>query len=226
MAIQKRNNDKSQDKPKKQNLNPTKSAEDYPAKQPRNYDLYKTIRTERDYKSNIGRRDSNSRKFIEENYDTGNEKSILPGQLIMFDYFEPVTKEDLEYYDAKPCTIFFGVFNTKNGKRVIGFNIHYYPPRIRFRIMQRVFEIFKPLYAKAWNQPLKTGMSHMDYKMLMEQLESAKLQFGVRMYIPKLINKIIPIPVQAWPKAVFTEGRFKKVTREAIMNYWKKLKQK
>ena len=139
----------------------------------------------------------------------------------MFDYFEPATKEDLEYYDAMPCTIFFGIANTKNGKRVIGFNIHYYPPRIRYQVMNRIFEIFKPLYLKSWNDPIKKEISYFNYKMLIEQLQKAKLDFGIRMYIPNLMASITPIPTKDWSKAVFTEGRFRKQTREAILKYWK-----
>ena len=103
-------------------------------KAPKDFDMLKAIRAEKDYKSNIKRRDINSRKFIDENYDVKGKPAILPGQLIMFNYLEPATKEQLEYYDAMPCTIFFGIVKTKNGPRVIGFNIHYYPPKIRFQI--------------------------------------------------------------------------------------------
>jgi hypothetical protein len=55
----------------------------------------------------------------------------------------------------------------------------------------------------------------------MKQLEKAKLDFGVRQYDPSLCGKIIPLPTEAWAKAVFTEGHFKKETREKIMQYWK-----
>lgn len=190
-------------------------------KAPKDFDMLKAIREEKDYKSNIQRRDINSRKFVEENYSVGGKPSIMPGQLIMFNYLEPATKEQLEYYDAMPCTIFFGIVNTKNGKRVIGFNIHYYPPRIRYQLMNRIYEIFKPIYSKHFNEPLNSEMDYFNYKMLISQLQKAKLDFGIREYIPNLMGKIIPIPVSGWPKAVLTEGHFKKQTREAILNYWK-----
>lgn len=190
-------------------------------KPPKNFDLYKAIREESLYKNNVVRRDKQVRKYIDENLDVKGNPSVLPGQLVMFDYFEPATKEDLEYYDAMPCTIFFGIANTKNGKRVIGFNIHYYPPRIRYQVMNRIFEIFKPLYLKAWNDPIKKEISYFNYKMLIEQLQKAKLDFGIRMYIPNLMASITPIPTKDWSKAVFTEGRFRKQTREAILKYWK-----
>ena len=190
------------------------------SKPPKDFNMLKAIREEALYKNNIVRRDKQVRKYVDENLDVKGNPSVLPGQLIMFDYFEPATEEELEYYDAMPCTIFFGIVNTKNGKRVIGFNIHYYPPRIRFQVIDRIFEIFRPLYLKSWNDPLKEEMSYFNYKMLMTQLQKAKLDFGIRMYIPKLMASITPIPVKDWQKVVFTEGRFKKRTREAILKYW------
>ena len=204
----------SVEKPKKQSSKASNKA-------PKDFDMLKAIRAEKDYKSNVKRRDINSRKFVDENIDIKGKPSILPGQLIMFNYFEPATKEKLEYYDAMPCTIFFGIVNTKNGKRVIGFNIHYYPPRIRFQLMNRIYEIFKPIYSKQFNTPLSEEMSYFNYKMLIGQLQKAKLDFGIREYIPNLMTKITPIPVSTWPKAVLTEGHFRKETREQILNYWK-----
>lgn len=201
----------------------TKSSQEPSSKPDKDFQLIKAIRKEKDYKSNIGRRDKNSRKYIAEhcNKDKNNKKTLMAGQLVVFDYFQPKTEEELEYYDAMPCTIFFGITKTDDGPRVIGFNIHYYPPRIRFLVMDRIFDIFKPFYIKSWNNPLKQELSYFDYKMLIYQLQKAKLDFGIRMYIPKLMANITPIPPNTWSKAVLTEGRFKKATREAIMNYWK-----
>ena len=191
------------------------------SKPPKDFRLIKAIQAEPLHKNNVVRRDRQVRKYVDENLTVKGRPSVLPGQLVMFDYFEPATKEDLEYYDAMPCTIFFGIVNTKNGRRVLGFNLHYYPPRIRYQVIDRIFEIFRPLYLKAWNEPLQEEMSHFSYKMLIAQLQKAKLDFGVRMYIPNLMASVTPIPVKDWQKVVFTEGRFKKQTREAILNYWK-----
>lgn len=172
------------------------------------------------YKANIQRRDAVVRKFINETVNTKNSSSVLPGQLVMFNYFQPKTEEQLKYYDAMPCTIFFGIVKTKEGPRVIGFNIHYYPPKIRYQLMDRIFDIFKPYYLESWNG-LNEEISDFNYRMLIRQLQKAKLDFGIREYIPSLMHKITPIPPKYWQKAVFTEGRFKKETRTQILNYWK-----
>ena len=195
-------------------------------KPPKRYDLHDDIRDQKLYKASIKVRDKVARKYLLENYKSSNTSKIFPGQLVMFKYFEPKTKEDLKYYDATPVNNFFGIHNTEQGKRVIGFNIHYYPPRMRYQVMERIFEIYKPFYLKTFNEPLKSELSHFDYKWLIEQLERAHLDFGVRQYIPSLCASVTPIPPEAWAKAVFTEGHFKKETREQIMKYWRDLAQK
>ena len=200
----------------------TKKSQNSSSKPPRDYSLIKAIREEKLYKNNVGVRDVKVRKWVDENVQTMGKGSIMPGQLIMFNYFEPATKEELEYYDSQPTVVFFNEFKTKDGQpRVLGFNLHYYPPRMRYIVLDRIFSIFKPIYEKSWNDPLRRGMSYMQYKMLLEQLQAQGLDFGVREYIPNLMHDIRPVPPSGWSKAVFTEGRFKKRTREQILNYWR-----
>ena len=194
-----------------------------PNSMPRGFKLIKAIREEKQlYKANTVRRDKKSRQILEPTSPQASPNKLKVGSLYLMDYFEPKTEEQLEYYDAKPCTIFFGRCKNKDGeKRVLGFNIHYYPPRIRFQVLDRIMDIFMPFYESMWNDQDPKDLSYFDYKMLVWQLQKAKLDFGVRMYIPDLIGKCQLIEPKDWQKAVYTEGRFKKRTREAILKYWR-----
>lgn len=213
------------------NIKPQKSKKPIKSSKPsKDFQLIKAIRGVKQkniegesklYKANIKSRDTKVRKFVDENLQQSSKSIVTPGQLVMFNYFQPKTEEQLKYYDAMPCTIFFGIVKTKEGPRVIGFNIHYYPPKIRYELMDRIFDIFKPFYLESWNGPLKSEISDFNYKMLIRQLQKSKLDFGIREYIPQLMHKVTPIPPKYWQKAVFTEGRFKKETRTQILNYWK-----
>lgn len=158
--------------------------------------------------------------FLESHCEVSGAGNIVPGQLILFKYFEPKTREELEYYDAHPCTIFFNVITTQQGKRVLGFNIHYYPPKMRYQIMNTIFNIYKPIYSKYFKEGTKTSMDAFDYRYLVDSLEKAGLGFGVREYIPNLIKEVRRVPPQLWHVAVYTEGWFKKQTRTAVMRYW------
>ena len=173
------------------------------------------------YKANIYRRDTKVRKIVEKDIRPAGRQWLFPGQLVMFNYLQPKTEPQLKYYDAMPCTIFFGVIKTKDGPRVLGFNIHYYPPPMRYKLLDRIFEIFKPIYLESWSHPLTEELPDFNYKMLIYQLKKAKLEFGIREYIPSLMTKVRPIPIHMWQKVVFTEGCFKKETRQQILNYWK-----
>ena len=167
-------------------------------------------------------KDDVARRWLDENCENVNRNMILQGQLIMFNYFEPKTKEDLEYYDAMPVTIFFNVVDTEQGKRVLGFNIHYYPPKMRYQIMNKIFETYRGLFVKYFSEPNKSAMDAFDYRILVQELNRANLGFGVRMYIPELIGSPKIIPANKWQVAVFTEGHFKKKTRTQIMTFWSK----
>ena len=189
---------------------------------PKNFSLYKAWEKDKAGKSNAAARDKAARTTIEENYGVKGKTSVLPGQLILFDYLQPIHKEELEYYDAMPCTIFFGVRKDKAGQtRVLGFNIHYYPPKFRVKMMTRILEIFKDIYKPYWDETLKKAIDKFDYQLLMYLLQKDNIAFGVRMYDPKLMGNIIPVPVSGWVKAVQTEGHFKKETRSQILQYWK-----
>lgn len=201
-----------------------------PQTPPSQYDLLKAIRGKKQgdikgekslYHSNFAKRDIKARQWIAENLEMGNKTQIFPGQMLIFDYAQPKLEEQLEYYDAGPCTIFFGLFQSQEGPRVIGWNLHYYPTRVRFRMIGRLFELFKKDYLKAWNEPLTHQLTGFDYKRIIRLLKSANLDFGIREYIPELMHNITPIPPSAFQKAVYTEGRFMKETRENIMRYWR-----
>lgn len=184
------------------------------------YTLMKDIKSSPMYgKTN---RDPFARQLIDDNCQKVPRTKIVPGQLVLFEYFDPKTKDKLEYYDASPCTIFFGVFNSKLGKRVLGFNIHYYPHRLRYAIMDKIFKIYKPVYTKYFTTGTTREIDAFDYAYLVSNLKKAKLDFGVREYIPQLIGQTWLVPPNMWQVAVFTEGWFKKETRAQIMSFWRK----
>lgn len=199
-----------------------------PSEKNKNFNLYEDIKKSPLYKKPTPKRDEFARDFLNSHAIKLGRASgkIVPGQLLLFQYFDPKTKEDLEYYDASPCTIFFGVYNAKEGKRVIGFNIHYFPPRTRWIIMTEIFKIFKPIFMKYWETGITKEIDAFDYSYLMDELERQKLTFGVRQYDPKLIANIYNVPPNCFTAACYTEGWFKKQTREMIMNHWKNMKVK
>lgn len=191
----------------------------------KDFSIWKEVKKHPLYK--ISNRDKKARAMIDEYREENKPKLktknfITPGQLVLFKYLNPKTKEELEYYDASPCTIFFGVFNSSQGKRVLGFNVHYFPPLLRYKIMDEIFRMYKPVYKKYFETGAPKELDGFDYKFLTDELDRQNLSFAVRMYIPNLIGDTYIVPPKMWPTALMTEGWFKKETRAAIMNYFKK----
>lgn len=194
-------------------------------KMPKTYSLLKEIREDPLYRAHVDRRDMRARKIINEHGKAEAPGHLVAGNLYLMEYFYPKTEAQLDYYDAMPCSIVFGKFKTKKGEpRVLTFNIHYFPPRIRFQVMNKVMEIYQNIYKDEWKTGLGKDLSFLQYQQLIYLLKKAKLEFAVHEYIPKLIGDCIMVPPSLWHIAVFTEGRFKKQTRAAILKKWEHFK--
>lgn len=150
-------------------------------------------------------------------------KYLLPGQLVLFEYLEPKFKEDLEYYDRTPFTLFFGITRTEDGNiREIGLNLHYYPPHTRARILNKTFQVFKPYFEKYFNDPTHKPNAIISWSSLKHLMKiNDKIGFGVKMYIPVLRGKSYVVPPRLWPTAFYTEGHFSKATLQQIFSFWR-----
>ena len=150
-------------------------------------------------------------------------KYLLPGQIVVFGYSEPKFKEDLEYYDKTPFTIFLGITRTNEGNiREVGLNLHYYPPRIRSRILTTTYNVFKTHFQKHFNDPTDKPTGFINYKALKHIMRSnTKIGFGIKMYIPVLRGKSYVLPTRLLPTAFYTEGHFSKATLAQIQKYWR-----
>ena len=158
---------------------------------------------------------------------TPTKKYCLPGQVVLFKYNEPKYKDELEYYDATPFCIFFGITRTKdNNIREIAFNLHYFPPYARMKIMNAVFEVYRAYYEKYFNESPNKPNKYINYDVLKRMLKKQKIGFGLRMYIPVLRKQTYVLPTKMIPTGCFTEGHFNGATLASIRAYWRKAPRK
>lgn len=150
-------------------------------------------------------------------------KYLLPGQIVVFGYSEPKFKESLDYYDKTPFVIFLGITRTDEGNiREVGLNLHYYPPRIRSRILTTTYNVFKYHFQKHFNDATDKPVGFINYKALKHIMRSnTKIGFGIKMYIPVLRGKSYVLPTRLLPTAFYTEGHFSKATLAQIQKYWR-----
>ena len=151
------------------------------------------------------------------------KKYLLPGQVVLFHYAEPKFKEELEYYDRTPFTLFLGITRTKDGNiREVGINLHYYPPFARARILNHTYEVFKPYFDKNFNDVTGKPNTFISYDRLKHLMRTnIKIAFGIKMYIPVLRQASWLIPTRLLSTAIFTEGHFSKASLQQIFHFWR-----
>ena len=154
------------------------------------------------------------------------KKYLLPGQVVLFHYAEPKFKEELEYYDRTPFTLFLGITRTKDGNiREVGLNLHYYPPFARARILNHTYEVFKPYFDKNFNDVTGKPNTFISYTRLKHLMRNnLKIAFGIKMYIPVLRQASWLIPTRLLSTAIFTEGHFSKASLQQIFHFWRQFK--
>lgn len=161
-------------------------------------------------------------KFIMDNRNLST-KYMLPGQICLFSYNDPKTKDELAYWDKTPLVLFFGIFRTNDGNiREIGLNLHYYPPFTRKKILDRVYTMFKGYFEKCFNAPIHKENAFMDYRTLKHILKKdTKIAFGVKEYVPSLRGLTYVLPTKYLPIAFYTEGHFSRATIKQVQMFWR-----
>jgi hypothetical protein len=161
-------------------------------------------------------------KYIMQN-DYLSTKYLLPGQICCFTYNDPKTKDELEYWDKTPLTLFFGVFKTAEGNiREIGLNLHYFPPFTRKKVLDRVYNMFKSYFEKNFNEPSDKPNTLIDYQTLKHVLKrDSKIAFAVKEYVPSLRGLTYVIPAKMLPIAFYTEGHFSRATIQQVHAFWR-----
>jgi len=151
------------------------------------------------------------------------KKYLLPGMCTIFGYDEPKYKEELEYYDRTPFTLFLGITRTNDGNiREIGLNLHLFPPFARARILTHTYNVFKPYFDKNFNDVTGKPNTFISYDRLKHLMKNnLKIAFGIRMYIPVLRRASWLIPTRLLSTAMYTEGHFSKASLQQIYHFWR-----
>ena len=154
------------------------------------------------------------------------KKYLLPGQAVLFHYAEPKFKEELEYYDRTPFTLFLGITRTKDGNiREVGLNLHFFPPFARARILTHTYNVFKPYFDKNFNDVTGKPNTFISYDRLKHLMRTnLKIAFGIKMYIPVLRQASWVIPTRLLSTAMYTEGHFSKASLQQIFHFWRQFK--
>lgn len=127
----------------------------------------------------------------------------------------------MPWFDKYPLVISLGPVVTNQGIRNLGFNLHLLPPKIRVIVLCAIFELYKKLYRYQvffkQEKPIK-----IDYRQIVNALESYGVKFCIRMYIPSRMNQIVKFPIKDWHKGIFIPSRgYDSIRAAQLIKEWK-----
>jgi hypothetical protein len=150
--------------------------------------------------------------------------SLTSEVFFLFEYKNPKYKDTkrLPWFDKYPLVLSLGPVVTNLGIRNIGFNLHLLPPKIRVIMLSVVFNLYKKMYRyQIFFRQEKPVQIH--YKQIVKHLERYNANFGIRLYIPNRMNKIVFFPVRYWHNAVFIPSQgYDGIRASQLIREWKK----
>ena len=140
------------------------------------------------------------------------------GKMVTF-YYDPKLKATLPYYDRFPLVIPIEIYD--NG--FLGLNLHYLPPRLRFILMETLYErVYKVENSNEINEKRRTQISY----NILKRISSTRYYAPcVKRYLNNhLVSRIYKLRNEDWEMALYlpTE-RFEKASKQQI---WRESRQK
>lgn len=164
------------------------------------------------YKDKIN--DLGRRTFAPSRLMTASElmvKEVIPGNLYLY-YYDPKTKDNLPYYDTFPLV--YPYRRVEGG--FMGYNLHYLPPILRFKVMVTLLNI----QISGTTQEKKIAYS---YGVLNANEVNKYYEPCIRRYLKShVMSSFLKIPVEDWlsasliPSERFVKASSSKVWKETM----------
>ncbi len=138
------------------------------------------------------------------NIDNKYQKRVMrPGLMYAFEYFDPLGKKTLEYYDRRPLDICIGSYLTKAGElREVAINLHFLPQKVRLIVMFQIFTMFRSRYKEnLFEKDMKPVP--VNWKAIVKPLKQFGIGFAIRSYVPNLKKNVIEIKQEDWKYAAY-----------------------
>ena len=138
-------------------------------------------------------------------------KQVIPGNLYLY-YYDPKTKDNLPYYDTFPLV--YPYRRVEGG--FMGYNLHYLPPILRFKVMATLLNI----QISGTTQEKKIAYS---YGVLNANEVNKYYEPCIRRYLKShVMSSFLKIPVEDWlsasliPSERFVKASSSKVWKETM----------
>lgn len=149
------------------------------------------------------------------------------GKIHTFAY-DPGTKDQMPYWDARPTIIMLDVRYTAAGQLVeVGLNINYFPLAIREKIITRVHSLYRGTISDRINarpfNAIQQGKIRMDISRIQTFAKSYGASFGIKQYSPLRRRETSIVSYDEWKRIPFlNRERFAKIDRSGMDNEWQR----
>lgn len=183
------------------------------------YDFYKEM-----FDNDIAKSANPEKKALEwfkNNYVNNPKKYVKrripkPGTLIMFDYFDPITKDTLEYWDMNPLVLVLEPYVRKDDIiRVQGINIHLLPPNIRKLVLYQAWYLYKEAYTAQLFTDKEALQVNIEWAAIKNHLAKFSAGFAFRRYAANRQTNVIEFNQEDWTKAVWLPSKKYEGTSQA-----------
>ncbi len=151
-------------------------------------------------------------KWFEKTYITNkldpieeNHKSIPEiGKIYTFTY-DPIYKDELNFYDNMPINLILGYILTKNGHmNPYGINLSFIPPKTRILVLSIIYKIFwtshiKPNIERISEDNWNTKILPFQYDVAKKILNKSGFEFAIRSYrMDHFMSKLNIVTYEDW----------------------------
>lgn len=142
---------------------------------------------------------------------------VLIGKMFHFKY-DPKTKEQLPYYDIFPLVIPIEI----DQNSILGLNLHYLPPRLRAKLMDKLFDTMNDKKLSS------SSRLRVTYKLLAGAARYKYFRPTLKRYLNSHVrSRFLEIPPEEWQIALFLPTqRFQKSSEKAVWKDSRKIARK
>lgn len=167
-------------------------------------------------------------RWFEKNYKNNRAKYIKRramkvGSLVIFDYNDPLTKDELEYWDKNPLVLVVEPYIKKDDViRVQGINLHLLPPDIRGIVLYQAWYLYKEAYTAMMFTDKDSVQVNLEWSKIKDRLAKYGAGFAFRRYAISKQENIMEFNYEDWTKAVYLPSReYHKTNVEKLQSMWK-----
>lgn len=173
-----------------------------------NYDFYKDMMNNEIAKSSNP--EKKALEWFKENYLNNPSKyksgrrAPKVGSLITFNYYDPLTKDKLAFWDTNPLVLIIEPFINKDEViRAQGINLHLLPPNIRKLVLYQAWYMYKESYTAQMFDNINSLQVHIEWQVIKNHLKKFSAGFAFRRYALSRMSNVLEFNQEDWAKAVW-----------------------